>query len=262
MNFFRARKYLKYIILSRHRNGHGIHSPFVFDIVSRLFRNKTDPGIVNRIEMVRKGLLRDNRFLEVLDLGSGSKKMKSNYRKVSDIALYSPVNRKYGILLSNLAAEYGKPGVVEFGTSFGISTMYMASAVPDSVVYTMEGSPAVAEIAATNFHEGGFENINLLIGPFCKMLPEIADSSVKPGLVFIDGNHRREPVLEYFNKMVGLSDSDTVIVIDDIYNSEDMADAWNEIRNNKNVTCTIDIFRMGIVFLKKGITRQHYIIRH
>jgi predicted O-methyltransferase YrrM len=262
MNFFRARNYLKYIILSRHEKGHGIHSPFVFDIVSRLFRNKIDPVIVNKIEMVRKRLLNESRSIEVLDLGSGSKKMKSNIRKVSDIARYSPVNQKYGILLSNLAAEFGKTGVVEFGTSFGISTMYMAASVPESVVYTMEGSPAVAGIADNNFSAEGFGNINLLTGPFSEMLPKISDSGIKPGLVFIDGNHRREPVLEYFNKMLEISDSDTVIVIDDINNSAEMADAWNEIRNNKSVTCTIDIFRMGIVFLKNGITPQHYIIRH
>jgi predicted O-methyltransferase YrrM len=262
MNLFKARNYLKYIVLSRHRKGHGIHSPFVFDIVSRMFRNKIDPDIVNKIEMIRKQLLKDDRSIEVLDLGSGSKKMKSNNRKVSDIARYSPVNRKYGILLSNLASEFGKAGIIEFGTSFGISTMYMAASVPDSIVYTMEGSPSVAEIANSNFLSGRFRNINVLIGPFSKMLPEIKDTGIKPGLVFIDGNHRREPVLEYFNKIVGLSDSETVIVIDDINNSEEMADAWNEIRNNKNVTCTIDIFRMGLVFMKRGLTRQHYIIRH
>jgi len=262
MNFFIARKYLKYIIMSRHRKGHGIHSPFVFDIVSRLFRNKIDPDIVNQIEMVRKRLLNESKSIEVLDLGSGSIKMKSNYRKVSDIARFSPVNKKYGVLLSNLAAEFGKKGIVEFGTSFGISTMYMAASVPESIVYTMEGSPSVAEIASNNFSAGGFYNIKLIIGSFSEMLPKIEDTGIKPGLVFIDGNHRKKPVLEYFNKMVEISDSDAVIVIDDINNSEEMAEAWTEIRNHKNVSCTIDIFRMGLVFLKSGITPQHYIIRH
>jgi predicted O-methyltransferase YrrM len=262
MNFFIARKYLKYIIMSRHRKGHGIHSPFIFDIVSRLFRNKIDPDIVNQIEMVRKRLLNQRKSIEVLDLGSGSIKMKSNSRKVSAIARYSPVNKKYGVLMSNLAAEFGKNGIVEFGTSFGISTMYMAASVPDSIVYTMEGSPSVAEIAANNFSDGGFKNIKLLTGSFSEMLPKIEETGIKPGLVFIDGNHRKEPVLEYFNKTVEISDSDTVIVIDDINISAEMAEAWAEIRNHKNVSCTIDIFRMGLVFMKNGITRQHYVIRH
>lgn len=262
MNFFKARNYLKYIVVAQHRKGHGIHSPFVFDIVSRLFRNKTDADIVNKIEMVRKRLLNEQKSIEVLDLGSGSLKMKSNFRKVSDIARFSPVNKKYGMLLSGLAAEFGKAGIVEFGTSFGISTMYMASSVPDSIVYTMEGSPSIAELAHENFAVGGYSNITLLVGPFDEMLPKISDTGIKPGLVFIDGNHRKEPVLKYFNKMFEISDSNTVIVFDDINNSAEMADAWKEICNNENVTCTIDIFSMGLVFFKSGITRQHYIIRH
>jgi predicted O-methyltransferase YrrM len=248
--------------MSRHRNGHGIHSPFVFDIVSRIFRNKIDNGIVNKIEMVRKRLLNDKKTIEVIDLGSGSNKMKSNYRKVSDIAKYSPVNKKYGVLLANLAAEFGKNGIVEFGTSFGISTMYLAASLPETIVYTIEGCPSVAEIADENFSVEGFNNINLLTGSFRDMLPEISDTGIKPGMVFVDGNHRKQPVLEYFNKMVEISDCNTVIVIDDINYSKEMAEAWSEIRNHKNVTCTIDIFRMGLVFFKNGISRQHYVIRH
>ena len=54
MIFFRAVKYLKYIMLSHHRHGHGIHSPFVFDLVSRVFRNKTDPDIVLIVEKDQK----------------------------------------------------------------------------------------------------------------------------------------------------------------------------------------------------------------
>lgn len=262
MNFFLVRNYLKYIIVSRHRNGHGIHSPFIFDFVSRVLRNKTDGVIVNRIEMVRKKLTRDKRLIKVLDLGAGSEKLKSDVRKVSDIAKYSPVSEKYGLLLSNLAAVYGKGGIVEFGTSFGISTMYMAEAVPYEIVYTMEGCPAIAEIAAENFLSEGLINIKLLTGSFDELIPEIMKEKIKPGLVFIDGNHRKNAVLEYFNKMVEISGAETVIVLDDIYNSAEMKEAWDEIKLNQNVSVTIDLFRMGIVFFRKGITRQDYIISH
>ncbi len=41
---------------------------------------------------------------------------------------------KYGKLLSNMAAEFGNPLIIEFGTSFGISTMYLAASVPETLV--------------------------------------------------------------------------------------------------------------------------------
>jgi len=262
MIFFRASKYLKYILISRHKTGHGIHSPFVFDLVSRVFRNKIDHDIVSNIEKVRKRLISDRRSIIVKDLGAGSEKLKTQLRKVSDITRYSPVTKKYGVLLSNLAAEFGKPFIIEFGTSFGISTMYMASACPDAVIFTMEGCPATAEMAYQSFEETGLNNIKVFIGSFDEILPEIANSAVKPGLVFIDGNHRKEPVLNYFNRIAEISDNKTVIIIDDIYYSKEMEEAWNEIKRYEKVSVTVDILRMGIVFFRAGIKHNSYIIRY
>ena len=84
-------------------------------------------------------MISDKRSILVTDLGSRSELVKTNLRRVSDIARYSPVPGKYGKLLSNMAAEFGKPLIIEFGTSLGISTMYMAAACPDSAIYTIEG---------------------------------------------------------------------------------------------------------------------------
>jgi predicted O-methyltransferase YrrM len=230
--------------------------------VSKVFRNKTDYDVVCSIEKVRKKLKSDHRPIQVTDLGSGKDKRTTKIRKVSEIARYSPVPSKYGQLLSNLASEFGKPMIVELGTSFGISTMYLASGSPESVIYTIEGSKEIAEIAGNNFKEAGLTNITNLTGSFDEMLPVVFKNSVKPGLVFIDGDHRKEPVLRYFDKIAEASDNNTVIVIDDIYYSKEMEEAWNEIKNNDKVSAAVDIFRMGIVFFRKGITPQNYIVRH
>jgi len=262
MIFFRALQYLKYIFLAKHRKGHGIHSPFIFNLVSKVFRNKTDSDVVCTIEKVRKKLISDQRSINVNDLGSGKDKRTTKNRKVSEIARYSPVPSKYGQLLSNLASEFGKPMIIELGTSFGISTMYLASGSPESVVFTIEGSEETAEIANCNFADAGLKNIVTMTGSFDEMLPSVFKNGLKPGLVFIDGDHRKEPVLRYFDKIAEASDNNTVIVIDDIYYSKEMEEAWNEIKINERVTAAVDIFRMGIVFFRKGITRQNYIVRH
>ncbi len=262
MVFFTAAKYLNYIILSKHKKGYGIHSPFVFDLVSRVFRNKIDPHIVCSIEKVRKKLMNDHSSIIINDLGTGSEKLKSNKRKVSAVARNSPVPEKYGILLSNMAVEFGNPLIIEFGTSVGISTMYMASVCPHTTVHTIEGCPAISEIARENFNEAGLKNITVLTGSFDDMWSKAVISSNKPGLVFIDGNHRKEPVLRYFNKVAEISDSKTVIIIDDIYYSKEMEEAWNEIKQSERVTLTIDIFRMGIVFFRRGLSSNNYTIRY
>ena len=262
MFFFRLSGYLNYLLFSRHRKGHGIHSPFIFDLISRVFRNKTGNDIVLKIENIRKRCLSSEGTIRVLDLGAGSEIMKGDLRKVSDIARYSAVPKKYGILLSALAAEFGKPLVIEFGTSLGISTMYLASGCPGSVVYTMEACPETSGLARENFSEAGLENIRLINGSFDDTLPELKKQSVRPGLVFIDGNHRREPVLRYFNLIAEISDTTTVIILDDIHQSYEMEDAWNQVKQHKSVTVTVDLFRMGLVFFREAMTRSDYVIRY
>ncbi len=258
----RALKYLKYILFSRHGRGHGIHSPFVFDLVSRVFRNKTDSEIVLLIENIRKRQISDRTRIQVLDLGSGSLASKGSLRRVCDITKYSSVPPVYGKLLYRLAQEFGEPGIIEFGTSTGISTMYLAAARPDAEVITMEGCPALSGIAARNFSSAGLSNIIQLAGDFDDSLREIRRRPARPGLVFIDGNHTREATLKYFCGMAGMSGDETLIIVDDIHLSEEMEEAWDEIRKSENVSFTIDIFRMGIAGFRKGMNRFDYVIRY
>ncbi len=255
-------KYLRYLLFSRHRKGHGIHSPFVFDIVSRVMRNKIDDTIVLKVENIRKKNLSDDRVILVKDLGAGSYKMKKNSRKVSYISSYSAVPGKYGRLLANMASEFGKPDIIELGTSLGVSTLYMAAKSPESTVYTIEGCPATAGIAHENFTDAGVNNVNLIVGSFDEKLPELYKNNVKPGLVFIDGNHRKEPTIRYFNQVADLSGRNTVIIIDDIHISNEMEEAWSLIRQHEKVTLTVDIFRMGLVFFREGIRHYSYVIKY
>jgi predicted O-methyltransferase YrrM len=263
MIFFRAAAYLRYLILSSHRKGHGIHSPFVFDLVSRIFRNKLDHDIVLYIEKVRKKMISDQRIIEINDLGSGSvRNRKDKTRRVSEIARYSSVSKKHCILLSNMAREFGEPCIIELGTSLGISSMYMALNCPDTILHTIEGCSERAKIAAENFEQARIKNIILYNRSFDEVLPEILDLCPKPGLVFIDGNHRRESLLRYFSMIAERSDNRTVVMVDDIYLSPEMELAWNEIKVHSKVSVTIDVHSMGIVFFRKGINSNHFVVRY
>jgi len=259
---FTVLRYLKYLIFARHGKGHGIHSPFVYRLITETFRHEPDKEIIKRIRNIRRKLMTDVRTVSVIDLGSGSRKMKSNIRKVSEIARYAAVPEKYGLLLFNLSKEYGSPLIVELGTSLGISSMYLAAASPEVPVYTIEGCGDLAELACQNIREAGIKNIRVMNGSFDEMIPLIKEMNVSPGLVFIDGDHKKDSVVRYFMDFAGISNSNTLIVIDDISISEEMAEAWELIKKHEKVTATIDLYRMGFVFFREGITLLHYMIRY
>jgi predicted O-methyltransferase YrrM len=262
VKFYHLLKYSCYILFSSHKRGHGIHSPFVFNLITKVFRNKTDTDVVCIIEAIRKNMISDHRKILVTDYGSGSKKMRSNLRKVSDIAKNSAVPRKYGLLLARLSEEFGRSNIIELGTSLGISTLYLASGSDDTIVHTMEGCPETSKIAEENFRMAKLENIKKYTGTFDELLLSVKNENFIPGLVFIDGDHRKEPVLRYFRTISEMSDSKTVIVLDDIHHSAAMEEAWEEIKKDERISVTVDIFRMGLVFFNEGMTRSDYIIRY
>jgi xanthine dehydrogenase molybdopterin-binding subunit B len=55
--------------------------------------------------------------------------------------------------------------------------------------------------------------------------------------------------------------NDTVFVFDDIHWSVSMQKAWDEIIDHDRVTVSVDIFRMGMVFLRKELSKQKFVIR-
>jgi predicted O-methyltransferase YrrM len=80
---------------------------------------------------------------------------------------------------------------------------------------------------------------------------------------FIDGNHRKEPTEKYFNELLAKTNNDSILVFDDIHWSREMEAAWDTIKNSPAVTCSIDLFFIGIVFFRKEFKeKQHFKIRH
>ena len=79
-------------------------------------------------------------------------------------------------------------------------------------------------------------------------------------LVFFDGNHQKEATIKYFTICLAKAHENSVFIIDDIYWSEGMQEAWNEIKNHAQVTVTIDLFFLGIVFFRKEQAGQHFML--
>ena len=262
MFFFRIKKFLKYWLFSKHKRGFGTHSPFLYKLITGVFSNKKIPEVVYTIENKRREYLQDKRAIEVRDLGAGSSLHKGTKRTISEMTKSSSVPKKYGILLMNMASEFGKRSVIELGTSLGISTMYLSSGAPMATIYTIEGSEEVANEAKKRFTELGFCNIHQYVGDFGDLLDDVLSDAGTPSMVFVDGNHRKKPTIDYFNRIVEKSSTDTVIVFDDIYYSEEMFDAWNEIKDDSRVTLSVDIYRMGLLFFKNGLYKSNYVIRY
>lgn len=246
--FVIARKYLLYRLRAANGKGHGIHSPFVFDFVIHVLNGKSDRAVIRQIEARRSVLLSDRSFIEVEDFGAGSAVIKSNRRRVDKIAASSLKAPKYAQLLNRIAAYYKPAVMIELGTSLGITAAYLASGNPSGKLYTLEGSAAIASIARQSFAACDCSNIVLREGDFKETLPVLLSELHSIDLAFVDGNHRKQPTLDYFHQLMTKSNPSSVFIFDDIHWSREMEEAWEEIRKHPAVTLSIDLFFIGLVF--------------
>jgi predicted O-methyltransferase YrrM len=258
-----AKKYLNYFIKASNGRGHGVHSPFVYNFITRVLRDHTKHDFYKTIELERHQLLNDHQTINVADYGAGSRVAGGKMRVISDIARSSLKSKKYARLLSRVVSYYKPRIIVELGTSFGITTAYLAKGNSLSTVYTLEGSPAIAAIAKNNFQKLHLENIQLVEGDFENTLPGLLVQIGPPDFVFIDGNHQRDATLRYHKLFSEKIIPSSILIFDDIHWSEEMEEAWRLIKEDPAVTLTIDLFFMGLVFYTQDIkAKQHFSIRY
>lgn len=257
-----AKKYCSWYLTASNGKGHGIHSPFVYDFVRNVLNDKRNFYAYNQVEALRKQLRHDKTIIEVEDFGAGSAVSKTNQRSIASIAQHAAKPKKWAQLLFRIVNYYQPKTVLELGTSLGISTAYMAMANPHARVITAEGSMAIAQRAQKNFQSLHLSSIQQVTGNFDNTLPAILKSLPELDLAFIDGNHRLQPTLNYFNQLLPSLHDQSVVILDDIHWSADMEQAWHTIHENNAVRLTIDLFFIGLVFFSDQFkVKQHFTIR-
>ena len=274
-----AEKYLRYYLRAANGKGHGLHSPFVYDLVREVFCDGTAYAPYGAIEGLRRRLLKDQGALQVEDMGAGSvrggvrgddwtgKLSGLRMRRVADITRHAAKPARLGQLLFRLARYYRPSVVVELGTSLGLSTAYLAAGqreggVHGGKVWTIEGSGAIAERASHHLSSLGLEGVEVMTGNFDGVLEPLVKRVGPVDLAFVDGNHRYEPTLRYFDILMRHSGRSAMLIFDDIHWSADMERAWAEIRADPRVMMTIDLFFFGLVVRRDEFkVKQDFVIR-
>ncbi|SDG23957.1 Predicted O-methyltransferase YrrM [Pedobacter terrae] len=248
--------YLKHRLTAKSR--HGTHSPFVYKLADEVIYDLNDKSEYKNIEEQRKKLFNDDSVITVTDLGAGSHLNKNRTKKVSQIAKNALKSPKLAKLIYRLAKNTKAKSAIELGTCLGITTAYLAKTDAQTQVVTIEGCPQTAEVARKNFQDLNLENIELHVGNFDLILPDIIAQQPSLDFVYIDGNHRKDATLNYFKWCLPKVTENSLLIFDDIYWSEGMKEAWAEIKNHPDVTVTIDLFWIGLVYFRKGQAKEHF----
>ncbi len=250
-------QYIKFLLKST--NQHGVHSPFVYNLVTKCFYDKTEYTAYKHILNYKNALLKNKTGIKVTDLGAGSQVMKQNERIISSMAKNAGSTNKRAKLLYRLVNYFNSKIILELGTSLGIATHAMSLANQETKITTIEGCSNISEFSKANFKRYHLNNIDVKTGDFNKVTSQLQTNNYD--LVFFDGNHQKEATLSYFETFLQTINNDSVFIFDDIYWSKEMTQAWEIIKQHPKVSVTIDTFFWGFVFFRKEQVKEHFIIR-
>lgn len=252
------KSYLKFIWNST--NAHGVHSPFVFNLVRNCFYDKANYPEYSVLEDYRNSLLQNKNEIEVTDFGAGSRVFKSNTRAVNQIAKNAGISTDRAKLLFRIVNYFQPKNILEIGTSLGLATSSLA--LNDfSEVTTLEGCPETMNQCQLQLQKFNVKNVICINTEFSKLLTTYNLKPKTYNLIYFDGNHSKQATLEYFELLLPTIDNETVWIFDDIHWSKEMEETWEIIKKHPKVTVTVDTFQWGFVFFRSEQVKENFTVR-
>ena len=263
MNTRMAKAYVRHMLTAR--NAHALHSPFLFKLYNEAIRHRATPEIMGLLRL-RRDVQRDGRTITMEDFGAGSRAGMDTVRTVKSIASNSGVPSRYGAVLYRLARFTEAQNILELGTSVGLGTAFLATAVRDNPtgakVASIDASRATQKIAREYLEKLSLtEYVELLTGTFDDMLPEHLAACRKYDLVYIHGDHRYRSTLRYFEWLLPHLHEESVVVLDEIHSSRPMERAWDQLCQHHAVRQSIDLYRFGLLFFRPNQLSEHFRLR-
>lgn len=251
-------RYLQYRRSCKPKHGYGIHSPYVFDLLTQVIEPNTHTAQFEPIEHYRKELKNSKLTIHRQAIG-GMLEPSISSRKLAQHVAVPP---HMGRLLFRLCQHAQPQNIVELGTSVGISTLYMAAAAPKSALHTIEAEPNVLDIAKNQFKQQNNNNIQTHLGIFSQQLPQLLRELPNVGFALVDGHHHGPAMVDYTEQLMAKATPSTIIVLDDIRWSRSMEAAWQHLREFPAVSLSIDLFRCGLLLFRQGMAKQHFCLRY
>lgn len=234
------------------RTWKAIHSPYLFRFFQFVFDNERKYYIFDAIERLRENLLFDDTIITFQDHGGRGKTAIEQSKRVRQAARTSLSGSGHCAVRFRIALMISAKNMLELGTSFGISTAYLASTGKNVYVDTIDASESHIRYARGIARALKMENITFHCGEFEKVLPSLLVEGRKFDYVILDGNHRKAPTLKYFELILPALSDNAVILVDDIRWSDEMLEAWRHLKGHARVGATVDLYRYGLLFMRNA----------
>ena len=227
---------------------HGVEGKQIAQAFLKTLNGENTPDenqLFKKLNQFRLDLITDKRKISFEEIGHKS------IMTVAEVVCRAASPEIWGQFFYRLSKASRIKNILEIGTNLGVSGQYFIKALEgkkNTKFISMEGVKGLCEIASTRFDLISGENhFEVIHGLYDKSLQNILTSNIYFDLVFIDGNHRYEATLKYFELLKNNISDRAIVIFDDIHWSSGMKRAWREICTQKGIVFSINFFKLGLI---------------
>lgn len=224
-----ACNYVLFLIKSKTK--HDIHSPFVFQLLTQVIQSKEKISQYAGVESI-------------------------NYTP----KLFSK-STQCGRLLFRLTKHFKFKNIIEIIPSSGIHSSYIATANQNSKIYALVKDKESSQIARIKIKSLELDNIQIISGNIEKNIDRILQKVKPVDLILINSGCNSMQTVNYFEKSLKYLHNESVFIINAIHQSKETEQAWIKIKKHRKVKVSLDLFFIGIIFFKKELTKENFLIR-
>jgi predicted O-methyltransferase YrrM len=222
----------------RHIRGHGIHSPFVYNLITKVIEERRRYYSLDAVELIGKQLL----------------------FKEGSIVKRKAISPKHGALLFRLTNYFQTQNVIQIGGTTGLSTLYLTSYANGINCISLENIPEYLPIARRIYDKAAKTPVDIRDGDYKQTLPQALQDMKQPDLVFFNLRHEQADWLWLFHKCMEYIHDDTLFVFEDIKSGHQVREHWKQVCAHPGVTVAIDLSSTGIVFFNKKLHKRTYLL--
>jgi hypothetical protein len=230
------------------RKGYGVHSPFVYDLITQVIEEKCYFYAYRNISLIRLQLLQNEQFVHYKGKRITVKKALRRYG----------ISKKEGELLFRLTNYFKPHTILCIGSSLGLIPLYLTRYDSTVQCITLESEPDFANQAMCFLRREENPSLQIQIGSISETVPESIVQFQRIDCIYINKNVEINDLEVIFTQCFPYVHDTAFCVLAGIRSSKEKYHYWKQLCQHPNVTVTIDLFYTGILFFKPDLHKRVY----
>ena len=230
------------------RKGYGVHSPFVFDLITNVIEEKSFYYSYHDISLIREQLIQK----KCLICYNGKQiNLKKALRKYG-------ISKKEGEFLFRLTNHYKPRTILSIGSSGGLTPLYLSRYDSNVECVTLESEPDLFDLAVYFLERE--TNTSHIIWPcsYHDFIPEKISIPEQIDCIYTGKDVGTNALHYVFAQCFPYIHDKTFWALAGIHSSPERLQFWKEICQHPNVTVAVDLYQMGLLFFDPKLHKRVY----